>query len=159
MNNNEHATPPAGEAGGQEDSLPLFQEGGHEQSAEKLFYSIGEVSTMTGVEPYVLRYWESEFKLLHPSKRSSGQRSYQKKDIETILTIKHLLYDDLYTIAGAKKKLREGKTQAHAHAAEKVLGAPTTLIEIKRKDEGSSAALLKEIKEELSALQEEIRNA
>lgn len=142
------------------DALPLIPS---EQTVEKLFYSIGEVSDMTGVEPYVLRYWESEFKLLHPSKRSSGQRSYQKKDIETILTIKRLLYEDLYTIAGAKKKLREEKNgsseSAEVPAAVSIpVAAAPTVVEVKVKDE-STLEFLKEVRADLQELQEEIRNA
>ncbi len=74
---------------------------------EKLFYKIGEVSRITGVESYVLRYWESEFPFLRPRKSRSGQRLYIKKDIETILEIKRLLYDERYTIEGVKKKFSE----------------------------------------------------
>jgi DNA-binding transcriptional MerR regulator len=73
----------------------------------KLYYRIGEVSQITGVKPYVLRYWESEFRLMAPQKSRSKQRLYRQKDIETILTIKRLLYQERYTIAGARRKLRE----------------------------------------------------
>ena len=76
-------------------------------SEEKLFYSIGEVSDLLGIKPYVLRYWETEFSLLNPQKSVTGQRTYRKKDIEVALTIKRLLYDEQYTIAGATKKLEE----------------------------------------------------
>lgn len=76
---------------------------------DKLFYSISEVSHITGIRPYVLRYWETEFKLLNPDKNLGGQRTYRKKDIEIILRIKKLLYEQKYTIEGAKKKLREMK--------------------------------------------------
>ncbi len=72
----------------------------------RLFYRIGEVSTITGLEPYVLRYWETEFPHLRPEKRKSGQRLYTKKDLENIQQIKQLLYQDGYTITGAKKKIR-----------------------------------------------------
>ncbi len=72
---------------------------------EKLFYKIGEVSRLTGVEPYVLRYWETEFSFLKPRKSRSGQRLYVKKDIELILEIKRLLYEEKYTIEGVRKKL------------------------------------------------------
>ena len=75
---------------------------------DKLFYKIGEVSRLTGVEPYVLRYWESEFQFLRPRKSKSGQRVYVKKDLETILRIKGLLYDERYTIEGVRKRLGEG---------------------------------------------------
>jgi len=71
----------------------------------KLFFKIGEVCEITDTQPYVLRYWESEFSALAPAKNSSGQRIYRRKDIETVLRIKQLLYDEGFTIAGAKKRL------------------------------------------------------
>ena len=72
----------------------------------KLYYSISEVAEMTGLEPYVLRFWEKEFPLLKPKKNRAGNRSYQQKDIDQINQIKHLLYDEGYTIEGAKSRLR-----------------------------------------------------
>jgi DNA-binding transcriptional MerR regulator len=71
----------------------------------KLFFKIGEVCEITDTQPYVLRYWESEFPALAPAKNSSGQRIYRRRDIETILRIKQLLYEEGFTIAGAKKRL------------------------------------------------------
>jgi len=76
----------------------------------RLFYRIGEVSRLTGLEQYVLRYWETEFPQIKPDKGRSGQRIYTKKDLDTILQIKQLLYKDGYTIAGARKKLN-GKAE------------------------------------------------
>jgi DNA-binding transcriptional MerR regulator len=78
---------------------------------EKLYYKIGEVSQITGVEAYVLRYWESEFKIVTPMRTNSKQRLYRKRDLELILEIKKLLYEEKFTIAGAKKKLRRMKGQ------------------------------------------------
>lgn len=72
---------------------------------EKLFYKIGEVSRIVGVESYVLRYWETEFPFLAPRKSKSGQRIYTKKDIDLILQIKRLLYNEKYTIDGVRRKL------------------------------------------------------
>lgn len=74
---------------------------------DKLYFKIGEVSEITGVEPYVLRYWESEFKLVKPYRTKSNQRLYRKKDVEAIIKIKTMLYDQKFTIAGAKKKLKD----------------------------------------------------
>lgn len=71
----------------------------------KLFYRIGEVSDLTGIQPYVLRYWESEFKLLHPRKNQAGQRVYKRRDIDLVLKIKALLYEERLTLEGAKKRL------------------------------------------------------
>jgi DNA-binding transcriptional MerR regulator len=73
----------------------------------KLFFKIGEVCEITDTQPYVLRYWESEFAALAPAKNSSGQRIYRRKDIETVLRIKQLLYEEGFTIAGAKKRLEQ----------------------------------------------------
>ena len=73
----------------------------------KRYYRIGEVSKITDVKPYVLRYWESEFRWMAPQKSRSKQRLYRKRDIEMILLIKKLLYEQRFTIAGARKKLRE----------------------------------------------------
>jgi len=75
------------------------------QQPTKLFYRIGEVSRLSGLEPYVLRYWETEFSQIKPDKGRSGHRLYQKKDLNAILIVKHLLYQEGYTIAGARKKL------------------------------------------------------
>ncbi len=74
---------------------------------ERLYYRIGEVSRITGLKPHVLRYWESEFKIIKPFKERSLQRLYRKKDLEIILKIKKLLYEEGFTIAGAKKKIRD----------------------------------------------------
>lgn len=72
---------------------------------EKIFFKIGEVCDLVGVQPHVLRYWETEFPMLSPQKNRAGQRTYRRRDVEIALRIKELLYEDLYTIAGAKKKL------------------------------------------------------
>ena len=74
---------------------------------EKRYYRIGEVSKLTDVKPYVLRYWENEFRWMAPAKSRSKQRLYRHKDIEVIQLIKRLLYEERYTIAGARRKLRE----------------------------------------------------
>jgi len=73
----------------------------------KLYFRIGEVSKLIGVETYVLRYWESEFPDIKPSKSKSGQRLYKRKDVEVLLKIKELLYEERYTIDGARKRVRE----------------------------------------------------
>src|ERR1039457_1558914 len=74
---------------------------------EKLFYTIGDAAQLVNVKPYVLRYWESEFKKLNPQKSETGQRTYRKRDLQVALTIKRLLYEEKYTIAGAIQKLEE----------------------------------------------------
>lgn len=76
-------------------------------AARKLFYRIQEVAKLTGLKPYVLRYWETEFKELAPAKDGSDQRRYRQADIEVVLAIRKLLYEDRFTIEGARKRLRE----------------------------------------------------
>jgi len=72
---------------------------------EKLYYRIGEIEAMTGIPAYVLRYWESEFKLLRPKKNPAGQRVYRQRDLDMVRRIKTLLYDERLTLEGAKKRL------------------------------------------------------
>ena len=85
------------------------------------FYSIGEVCTLTELKPHVLRYWESQFKLLNPAKNRSGNRVYARREVELILLVKHLLYTEKYTIDGARQKLEEhrkgGSLRTAARAA------------------------------------------
>lgn len=74
----------------------------------KLYFRIGEVAGIVGVEPHVLRYWETEFRSVRPQKSAKGQRIYSRRDVETLIKVRDLLYAHKFTIAGAKKKLREG---------------------------------------------------
>jgi DNA-binding transcriptional MerR regulator len=90
---------------------------------EKIYFKIGEVCDLVDVQAHVLRYWETEFPQLAPQKNRSGQRSYRRKDVEIALRIKELLYDELYTIAGARKRLQQeqrenGKQKNGESAAE-----------------------------------------
>ena len=78
------------------------------QLPAKLYYRIGEVAGIVGVEPHVLRYWETEFRSIRPQKSAKGQRVYSRRDVETLLKVKELLYGHRFTIAGARRKLREG---------------------------------------------------
>jgi DNA-binding transcriptional MerR regulator len=78
---------------------------------DKIYFKIGEVSEIVGVEPYVLRYWETEFELLKPAKAPSKHRLYKKRDVELLLEIKRLLYTEGFTIEGARKKLKETKKE------------------------------------------------
>lgn len=73
---------------------------------EKIYFKIGEVCDLVGVQAHVLRYWETEFPQLSPQKNRSGQRSYRRRDVEIAFRIKELLYDEMFTIAGARKKLQ-----------------------------------------------------
>jgi DNA-binding transcriptional MerR regulator len=79
---------------------------GSPEIPDKLYFKIGEVSELLGVEPYVLRYWETEFSVLSPKKSGTGHRLYRRKDVELLLRIKHLLRDKRYTIEGARQSLQ-----------------------------------------------------
>lgn len=85
------------------------------------FYSIGEVCELTDLKPHVLRYWESQFKFLSPAKNRSGNRVYQRREVELIQLVKHLLYTEKYTIEGARQKVdehrRKGEIRGVARAA------------------------------------------
>jgi DNA-binding transcriptional MerR regulator len=84
---------------------------------DKLYFKIGEVSQLVGVEPYVVRYWESEFPGLSPRKSNTGQRMFRRKDVEMLLNIKQLLYEKKFTIEGARKALKAGKSGGETVAA------------------------------------------
>ena len=102
---------------------------------EKIYFKIGEVCELVDVQAHVLRYWETEFPQLAPQKNRSGQRSYRRRDVEISLRIKELLYEELYTIAGARKKLqaelrengkgRSGDAERQADADTAVVVEPT----------------------------------
>jgi DNA-binding transcriptional MerR regulator len=109
---------------------------------EKRLYKIGEVCRMADVQPYVLRYWETEFPALAPNKSGGGQRMYSRAEIDIILRIKQLLYSEGFTIAGAKKKL-EGEPTPAAVVADAAPAAPAN---------GNAAKTLKKVKRELNAI-------
>jgi DNA-binding transcriptional MerR regulator len=106
---------------------------------DKLFYRIGDVSDITGIKPHILRYWEAEFSGLHPRKNRAGQRIYERRDVELVLEIKKLLYEQRYTISGAKKFL----TRQPKQAPKKVLPPKTP---------GDISAALKTCRQELRSL-------
>jgi len=112
-------------------------------SSERLYYRIGEVSRITGLKAHVLRYWESEFKVIKPYKGGSLQRLYRKKDLHLILKIKKLLYEDGFTIAGAKKKIRD---------LEKAENKQMKLGLVERGSNGKERELLLSIREELKGI-------
>ena len=91
------------------------------EKAVQEFFSIGEVCELTGLKQHVLRYWESQFRFLNPAKNRSGNRVYQRKEIELIQLVKHLLYNEKYTIEGARQKIDEhrksGALRGHARSA------------------------------------------
>ena len=81
------------------------------------FFSIGEVCELTDLKPHVLRYWESQFKFLNPAKNRSGNRVYQRREVELILLVKHLLYTEKYTIEGARQKVDEQRKGGELRSA------------------------------------------
>ncbi len=103
--------PAAGNAASRERPAPPAAELPSEVP-DRLYFRIGEVSAITGVPPYVLRYWESEFPALQPRKSGGGQRLYRKRDVAMILEIKKLLYQERYTVAGARRRLTEREERA-----------------------------------------------
>jgi DNA-binding transcriptional MerR regulator len=109
---------------------------------EKLYFRIGEVKKITGVEPHVLRYWESEFKIIRPQRASSKQRLYRRVDVENILAIKKLLYEDGYTVPGARKFLTTRKKQKKVEAKKA------------KPPESKAKKMLSDIKKDLKNLQE-----
>src|SRR5260221_12894160 len=86
----------------------------HVELPNKLYFRIGEVAKILGVKPYVLRYWETEFSVLKPGKTPSRHRLYRKRDVETLLEIKRLLYEEGFTIAGGKKRFKENEKTEEA---------------------------------------------
>lgn len=88
------------------------------QIPDKLYFRIGEVSDIVGVKPYVLRYWESEFQDIHPTKSKSGQRLYKRRDVEMLVAIRRLLYAEGFTIEGARRRLKENLRGEMGHDVE-----------------------------------------
>lgn len=119
------------------------------QIPDRLFFRIGDVSEVTGVEPYVLRFWESEFPNLAPKKGSNGQREYRRKDVEMVLEIKRLLYDEGYTIAGARKALKDKSRKKKREPRPRVQSA---LPGMAAPAEGPSSEALSVIKKELKEI-------
>lgn len=98
----------------------------------KLYFRIGEVATLVGVEPHVLRYWEREFRSIRPTKSAKGQRVYSRRDVENLLRVRELLYSDGFTIAGAKKKLQRAGVEPRD--AKKKNGAASPQVREKLSD-------------------------
>ena len=120
----------------------------------KLYYRIGEVSEIVGVEPHVLRYWETEFRSIRPQKSRKGQRIYSRRDVDKLLKVKDLLYSHGFTIAGARKRLREGGAEPEPAAT---AVAVTVTPEVPRPGVHLRAALA-EIRRDVVALLAELDN-
>src|SRR5439155_24914535 len=95
-------------------SMDVALQPGSPEIPDKLYFKIGEVSELLGVEPYVLRYWETEFPAVAPKKSGAGHRLYRRKDVELLLRIKHLLYEKRFTIEGARQTLQDETRAARA---------------------------------------------
>jgi DNA-binding transcriptional MerR regulator len=91
---------------------------------ERLFFKIGDVADLVGVKPYVLRYWESEFPMIAPQKSNKGQRVYRRSDVETVVMIKTLLYEERYSIEGARKRIRELRKDGELKSFKKTITTP-----------------------------------
>jgi len=113
------------------------------QIPDKLYFKIGEVAELTGIKTHVLRYWEAEFASFKPAKSRSNQRLYRRKDVEFILRLKDLLYNQGFTIAGARKKLRESAAS----------DTPQMTLPLSKPDnKGVLKGVLREIREDLIRL-------
>ena len=130
------------------------------QIPDKLYYKIGEVAKFTGVKTHVLRYWETEFKAIRPNKSRSNQRLYRKQDVELILHLKDLLYNQGFTIAGARKKLREKPAGNATEIAPKPAAKPAAEGQLALPlSESVDLKLLKEIREDILQLKKSLGTA
>lgn len=102
-----------------------------EPVVQKAYYSIGEVCDLTGLKPHVLRYWEEQFTVLSPRKNRAGNRVYRPKDIEVILLLKHLLYEERFTIEGAQKRLTELRRDGELEEERQDVLSPEVLTAMK----------------------------
>ena len=127
----------------------------------KLYYRIGEVSRLTGVKAHVLRYWETEFRWMAPPKSRSKQRLYRKRDIEFVWLLKQLLWDERYTIAGARRRIQElgveealvsSRGSAEADAVRRSASEPGTQSSLKDAEWGPVCAALDEMRNDLVSL-------
>ena len=98
-----------------------------EEIAKREYYSMGEVCDLTGLRPHVLRYWESQFDVLHPVKNRAGNRVFRAADIQQVLLVKHLLYEQKYTIEGARQKLIEMRASGQLEVGRQEVAGPELL--------------------------------
>lgn len=107
-----------------------------EPIARKAYYSIGEVCDLTALKPHVLRYWETQFEVLSPNKNRAGNRVYRPKDIELILLVRHLLYEEKFTIEGARQRLLDMRRAGELEEERQVVLEPGVLATMKEELEG-----------------------
>ena len=124
-----------------------------EPDIKKLYYSISEVCDLTNLKSYVLRYWETEFRELHPPKNRAGNRTYRQKDIDTILKIKHLLYDKKFTIEGARNQLALMPQDFESESTEDIAeDMSESVMHVKGRE------VLREIRDQLKSVMDLINN-
>ncbi|HEX7602020.1 MAG TPA: MerR family transcriptional regulator [Polyangiaceae bacterium] len=125
----------------------------------KLYFRIGEVASLVGVEPHVLRYWEREFRSIRPTKSAKGQRVYSRRDVENLMRVRDLLYSEGFTIAGAKRKLQRGAEPEAERTAKTEVQAEAN-VEAKRESTPeaphTNGAEATDLRQTLSALKSEI---
>lgn len=120
----------------------------------KLYYRIGEVSQIVGVEPHVLRYWETEFRSIRPQKSRKGQRIYSRRDVDKLLKVRDLLYTHGFTIAGARKRLRDGGEETEPSAVPVSVAAPPQAASVRLS--APARALLLDLRREITGMLAEL---
>jgi DNA-binding transcriptional MerR regulator len=121
----------------------------------KLYYRIGEVAEIVGVEPHVLRYWETEFRSIRPQKSRKGQRIYSRRDVDKLLKVRYLLYTHGFTIAGARKRMRESGEEPVQRASASAAPAGSAPAPVRQKPAEVRASLLA-LRSEVAAMLAEI---
>jgi DNA-binding transcriptional MerR regulator len=151
--NQESGTPETPEAGGgpsdggagvgpsQIELGDLGELGGDEPIVPRVYYSIGDVCDLTGLKPHVLRYWETQFEVMSPTKNRAGNRVYRPKDIDLVFLVKRLLYEEKYTIEGARQRLLELRRGGELDEEKQEVLGPAFLAEIRRELLGLKQAL------------------
>ena len=102
------------------------------KAESKLYYSISEAATMTAVKPHVLRYWETQFEILHPKKNRAGNRVYRPKEVQTVLLVKRLLYEEKFTIEGARRRIKDLRKDKQLDSARSEALSPELILGIRR---------------------------
>jgi DNA-binding transcriptional MerR regulator len=118
------------------DQMDLGQDFVQEPIAPRVYYSIGEVCDLTGLKPHVLRYWESQFEVMNPTKNRAGNRVYRRKDIDLIFLVKRLLYEEKYTIDGARQRVLEMRRDGALDDEKQEVLGPEFLAEMHRELNG-----------------------
>ena len=116
---------------------------GQSRLPPKLYFRIGEVASLVGVEPHVLRYWEREFRTIRPTKSAKGQRVYSRRDVENLMRVRELLYQEGFTIAGAKKKLERNalrRAEPEQHQAQEADARPEPQVQAETSKEAEKQA-------------------